>query len=84
MCNEFYSSQIRDELYKVLDAYCIGSNTYRSTITEVVMRFFADKHPEVQLAFVNHTEPVWSETGAFFFAWVEDGHLFAEALEWRL
>lgn len=84
MYNEFYPSQIRGELYKVLDAHCIGSNTYRPTISQVVTRFFAEKYPEIQIVFVNHTEPVWSETGAFFFAWLEDGQLFAEALEWEL
>ena len=77
---KFYPSEIKNDIYDIMDEYLAGSDLYEEDLIDVICKFFEDNNIEFQ-----YEVAIWPDCygGSCAFAWIENGHPQMEMFDWR-
>ena len=77
---KFYPSEIKNDIYDIMDEYLAGSDLYEEDLIDTICCFFEDNEIEYQFDI-----SYWPDYmgGVCALAWIEDGHPQMEMFDWR-
>lgn len=77
---KFYPSEIKNDIYNIMDEYIVGSDLYEEYLIDTICHFFEDNEIKYQFD-VSH----WPDDfgGECAFAWIENGHPQMIMFDWR-
>lgn len=78
----FHPSKIEDEIYKLMDNFAVGSDTYSENLVGEIAIFLQEHYPVVEWQ-CGCSEWPNCEGGVCYISWIENGHLHMLGFDYK-